>query len=391
MRVAFYAPMKAPDHPVPSGDRRMARQLIAALEHAGHRVELACRLRSYDGRGDTARQARLRAIGGRLAERLTARMERRPSDTRPDLWLTYHAYHKAPDWLGPRLSQALGIPYVLAEAAYAPKQAGGRWAAGHAAMPETVAAADLVFALSARDVGCVSPLMRPSAELRRLVPFLDPAPYSEARANREAVRHALAAIHGLDPAQPWLAVAAMMRTGDKLASYRLLARSLELLADRPWQMAVVGGGPAAAEVKAAFSTIGKGRIAWLGERDTADVADVLAAADLYVWPGVNEAYGIAYLEAQAAGLPVVAMATAGVPEVVADGRSGRLVPLDDCGAFAGAIARLLDDPDERRAVGAAAARHVATVHGFARAVATLDDGLRRARIIHAARAGDGPS
>jgi hypothetical protein len=46
--VAFYAPLKPPDHPVPSGDRRMARALIAALTLAGCPVELASRLRSYD-------------------------------------------------------------------------------------------------------------------------------------------------------------------------------------------------------------------------------------------------------------------------------------------------------------------------------------------------------
>ena len=58
MRVAFYAPMKPPDHPVPSGDRRMAALLMQALSLAGHEVELSSRLRSRDGAGDPARQAR---------------------------------------------------------------------------------------------------------------------------------------------------------------------------------------------------------------------------------------------------------------------------------------------------------------------------------------------
>ena len=48
-----------------------------------------------------------------------------------------------------------------------------------------------------------------------------------------------------------------------------------------------------------------------------------AAADLYVWPAVREAYGIALLEAQAAGLPVVAGREGGVAEVVADGAKRR--------------------------------------------------------------------
>ncbi|WP_035670480.1 hypothetical protein [Azospirillum brasilense] len=48
MRIAFYAPLKSPTHPVPSGDRRMARLLMAALERAGHAVTLASTLRSWD-------------------------------------------------------------------------------------------------------------------------------------------------------------------------------------------------------------------------------------------------------------------------------------------------------------------------------------------------------
>ena len=63
MRIAFYAPLKPPDHPVPSGDRRVAGLLLDALRLAGHRPFVASRLRIYDGHGDPARQARLAAIG----------------------------------------------------------------------------------------------------------------------------------------------------------------------------------------------------------------------------------------------------------------------------------------------------------------------------------------
>ena len=68
----------------------------------------------------------------------------------------------------------------------------------------------------------------------------------------------------------------------------------------------------------------------------------MPARDLYLWPAINEAYGMAFLEAQAAGLPVVAGRTGGVPAVVADGVTGLLTPIGDAAAFAGAVARLLD-------------------------------------------------
>ena len=69
MLIAFYAPMKPPDHPAPSGDRRIARLLIQALERAGHRVELASRFCSRDPQGDPERQSRLSRIGQGLARR----------------------------------------------------------------------------------------------------------------------------------------------------------------------------------------------------------------------------------------------------------------------------------------------------------------------------------
>src|SRR5947199_1483675 len=121
MRIAFYAPLKPPDHPVPSGDRRVAQLFLEALRLAGHEPFVASRLRSYDGHGDAARQRRLATIGGYVAERLLRCWHASPDET-PDLWFTYHLYYKAPDWLGPAVSSALGIPYVVADASSAPKR-----------------------------------------------------------------------------------------------------------------------------------------------------------------------------------------------------------------------------------------------------------------------------
>ena len=69
----------------------------------------------------------------------------------------------------------------------------------------------------------------------------------------------------------------------------------------------------------------------------AELPAIYASADLYLWPAINEAYGMAFLEAQAAGLPVVAGRTGGVPAVVADGVTGVLTPIGDAAAFAAAI------------------------------------------------------
>src|SRR6185503_17559002 len=119
VNIAFYAPLKPVDHPVPSGDRQLARALLRALAAGRHDVAVASRLRSYDAHGDTARQARIARIGARCAQRLLARWQ--ADRAHPDLWFTYHLHHKAPDWLGPAVCRALDIPYVVAEASIAPR------------------------------------------------------------------------------------------------------------------------------------------------------------------------------------------------------------------------------------------------------------------------------
>jgi hypothetical protein len=126
MRLAFYAPLKPPTAETPSGDLRMARLLIAAAERAGHDVELASVFRARDGAGDAIRQARLAETGMKLAVRIIRRWRARPAAERPATWLTYHLYYKAADWIGPAVCDALGMPYVVAEASHAPKRAGGR-------------------------------------------------------------------------------------------------------------------------------------------------------------------------------------------------------------------------------------------------------------------------
>ncbi len=373
MNIAFYAPLKPPDHPIPSGDRRMARLLMDALAMAGHRVELASRLRSWDGAGDDARQARLARLGDRLAARLLRRYRADPG-MRPDLWFTYHLYYKAPDWIGPTVSRALNIPYIAAEASVAMKRAQGPWARSHAATLGALSQAKTIVALNPADV----PALADFAPVRRIAPFLDAGPYRAAAARRDFHRRELAAAQGLDPAQPWLFAVAMMRPGDKLASYRLLAEALKRLAGRSWRLLIAGDGPARQEVEEAFFWAPPGRVVFLGAVSGGDLANLYAACDLLIWPAINEAYGMALLEAQAAGLPAVAGASGGVAATLRDGATGLLTPPGDAAAFAHAVGHLLDAPARRRAMGEAARAHVEAHHDLNRAAAGLDEILRAA-------------
>jgi glycosyltransferase involved in cell wall biosynthesis len=371
MRVAFYAPLKPPSHPSPSGDRRMARLLMAALRLAGHRVELASTFRSYDRAGDPDNQERLKARGLNTAKRLIATYRGLSVADRPKAWFTYHLYHKAPDWLGPAVAEALSIPYLVAEASHAPKRARGPWDSGYRAAAAAIARADVVFNINSNDAVCLRPLLKKDARAVALKPFLDGDVFRAARMSAADHRAEIRTRYGLDETTPRLLAVAMMRPGDKLASYSILGEALSRLRDRPWRLLVAGDGAARAEVEATLQPISD-RVTWLGQVDGETLPRLYAASDLYVWPSVNEAYGMALLEAASSGLAIVAARTGGVADIVIDGVTGMLAKPADGASFAEGVARLLDDPARRQAMGQAAAEAAQRDHDLASASRLLD-------------------
>jgi glycosyltransferase involved in cell wall biosynthesis len=133
---------------------------------------------------------------------------------------------------------------------------------------------------------------------------------------------------------------------------RLAARS-------DWTCWIAGGAqrPHEVEYVAALRAQAKrlgvaARLRWLGERQ--DVRTVLAAADIHCQPNTGaEPFGIAFIEALAAGLPVVATRLGGALEIV-DERCGRLVPPDDAPALAATLSQLIEDSTLRRRLADAA-------------------------------------
>jgi len=149
---------------------------------------------------------------------------------------------------------------------------------------------------------------------------------------------------------------------------RLDPRKNQALAIRAFAAARDGLGPAhlllagegRAEVRAGLEALaarlGIGdRVRLLGRRT--DVPDLLGAADAFVLPSEFEGNPLTVMEAMAAGLPVVATAVGGVPELVQDGASGLLVPPGDEAALGSALRALATDPDRRAAMGRTGQRH----------------------------------
>jgi len=365
VKIAYYAPMKSPRHPVPSGDRSMARALMAALRQAGHEPLLASQLRSFEGRGDLRQQQKIARRAEVVRDGLLEHYQALPSQDRPDLWFSYHLYHKAPDLLGPSISRALEIPYIVAEASHAPKQATGPWAAGFEAAREALLMASRVITLNPVDVACVNDLL--ATQKSRAVRSIPLAPFIDSRrvrrwSRQQSATRQLALELRLQPGIPLLICVAMMRSQTKLASYALLAEALKKIEDRPWQLLIVGDGEACAEVHTLFRGFTRSRVIFAGRQRGRRLAHCLGLADLFVWPAIDEAWGMVFMEAAAAGLPCIAGDTGGVAQVVAHENSGLLVPVGNAGAFASALARLLDDPASRKALATAAAAKALAEH-----------------------------
>jgi glycosyltransferase involved in cell wall biosynthesis len=360
MNIAFYAPMKPPSSSVPSGDRRMALAFIEALGWAGHRVEVATDFVSREPLGDPKRQRAFCAEGTRIAEGLLEKFGAKASENRPQIWFTYHLYYKAPDWIGPIVADGLGIPYVVAEASFAPKRAGGPWDQSHRAVGTAIARADLIFGLNSADRACVLPLLADPSRLIELKPFLSPSTPTLPRLGQAASSARLLTV-------------AMMRPGAKLDSYRVLARALGRLPPAGWHLTVVGDGSAEAEVRALLD---RPEVVFAGRLSGDELLELQAASDLFVWPAIGEAYGMAILEAQAAGLPVVAGRAGGVADIVRHGETGLLTPEGDADALGDAIASLIMAPARRQTMGTAAARKARDEHGFAAAAERIDERLR---------------
>jgi glycosyltransferase involved in cell wall biosynthesis len=132
----------------------------------------------------------------------------------------------------------------------------------------------------------------------------------------------------------------------------LIAAAAPRLGDR-YRVVVVGDGPVLEELARHASPF----VTLTGRR--MDVDRLLPAFDVFALTSKSEGLPLVVLEAMAAGLPVVATAVGGLPDVIEHGATGLLVPVE-VGACAAALDRMSADPDQARAMGARA-REVALV------------------------------
>lgn len=151
------------------------------------------------------------------------------------------------------------------------------------------------------------------------------------------------------------------------------------------RLLIAGDGDLRDALAARAGQVGHGRVRLLGNRSQDEIARLTAAADVVAVPSIRDAAGNVdglpnfVLEALASATPVVATDVGGLPQVIHDGATGRLVPAKDAGALAGAIGDLLADPETARALGQRGREMVERDYGWNRTAERFEAAYDRAR------------
>jgi glycosyltransferase involved in cell wall biosynthesis len=160
-------------------------------------------------------------------------------------------------------------------------------------------------------------------------------------------------------------------TGIKQPALFLDAAARVADADPRARFLIAGGGELEDSLHAQAARLGLAdRLRFLGWRR--DLTTIYAASDLLALTSRNEGTPVALIESMAAGVPGVCFAVGGVPDVVTGSDLGALVAAGDVGALAAAMRQLLEDSDERAAIGARARAHVLERFGIDRLVQDID-------------------
>lgn len=334
------------------GGAAQVRYLLEGLTGRGVENRLLCPPGSELGAAVPAALVREVPMRGDLDFALCPRLARELKRWKPDL-VHVHSRRGA-DVYGGWAAALAGIPAVVTRRVDAPEPAA---LARLKYRPyRAVVALSRAIERQLRDVGV------PRERIVTIPSAVDTERYRPDPAARERLRDAF------ELPRDALVVGVVAQLIERKRHAWLLALLPELVREWP-QLRVLcfGRGPLEQELRAALVERDLTRhVVLAGFRS--DLAALVPGFDLLAHPAEREGLGLALLEAASAGVPVVACAAGGVPDVVLDGETGVLVPRHDAAAFARALRELLAAPAERVRLGAAARRHAERRFDVARLV-----------------------
>lgn len=133
------------------------------------------------------------------------------------------------------------------------------------------------------------------------------------------------------------------------------------------QLLIVGDGPDREKLRKLAEDLKlTDNVRWSGQKSSEEVYRLYSVMDIVAVPSVFEGFGLAAAEAQAAGLPVIASAVDGLCEIIEEGVTGYLVPVNDARALASALIRLLANPEAARSMGINGRKRVSNLFSMAR-------------------------
>ena len=369
MKIIFYAPFKPLGHAHPSGDLVTATGIFDFLAQRGHQVYAASNLR--------CRWIYWKPWLWLKLIREKKQVVRKFSDTSADLWLTYHSYYKAPDLLGPAAAGKLNIPYVIFQGIYSTKRR-RQWTAkpGFYLNKKSLCAADHVFTNKSVDLLNLKRLL-PENRVSYVAPGIVPGDFDFDDQARTQLRQRWNVGD-----EPVIFSAAMFRPDVKTEGLSWVMRACGELhrQGQNFRLIIAGDGKERDKLQQMAHEHAPDRVIFLGKIPRENMYRYYSAADVFVFPGIRESLGMVYLEAQSCGLPVVAFNNAGVPEAVADGKTGLLVPMYALEPFVDAVKRLMVDKNLRRQMGLAAKSYVRETHDLNKNYQELEQSLNA--IVH---------
>jgi len=351
MKISFYMPFKPFGHKNPSGDLITGMELHDFLSKNNHEVEIASTLRSrwlYLKPWKFLNVARER-------DRVTSAQKSSPAD----IWLSYHTYYKAPDLLGPICSSRLSMPYVIFQGIYSTKRKRSlKTFPGFLLNRTALQAAQVVFTNKKTDEHNLKRLL-PEERVKYISPGLIPDQFNFDLVARRALKEQWSVgerrvVMTTAMLRPGVKTNGVIKVIDSCAELRKRGHDLILI--------VIGDGVNRSMIEQEGREKLSDNILFLGKIPRHELYRYYSAADVFAFPGIEEALGMVYLEAQSAGLPVVAFNNWGAKEAVIHNQTGLLSPAEKPEAFTQDIETLVVDRDRRIKMRDAAKTHIRTNH-----------------------------